>query len=93
MKKKCETFVQSKIMRLLFPRVERNSQLLDLVHLNVCELNEILTRGGNRYFIIFIDDYSRYVHVYLMKTKDEVFYMFKTYTSLVENQLSRKSKY
>ena len=76
MNKKCETCIQTNITRLPFPKVERNLQLLDLVHLDVCELNEILTRGGNRYFITFIDNCSRYVHVYLMKIKYETFYMF-----------------
>ena len=39
--KKCETFVQTQITRLHFSKVEKNSQLLDLVHSDVCELNEI----------------------------------------------------
>ena len=40
--------------------VERSSQLLDLVHSDLCELNGILTRGGKQYFITFIDDSPRY---------------------------------
>ena len=56
-----------------FPKVEQNSELLDLVHSDICELNGILTRGGNRYFITFIDDHSRYTYVYLMKHKDQAF--------------------
>ena len=91
-KEKCEIYAQAKITRLPFPKAERNSQLLELVHSDVCELNGILTRGGNRYFITFIDDCSRFVHVFLMKTKDEAFYMFKTYKTLVKNQLNRKIK-
>ena len=74
--KKYEVCIQIKITRLSFPEVERNSQLLNLVYSDVYELNEILTKSGNRYFITFIDDCSRYVHVYLMKIKDGTFYMF-----------------
>ena len=42
------------------------------------------------YFITFIDDYSRYGHVYLLKHKSEGFDMFKTFKAEVENQLNRK---
>jgi len=47
-----------------FPKVERNSQLLELVHSDICEINDMLTRGEKRYFITFIDDYSRFTYVY-----------------------------
>ena len=52
-----------------FPRVERNTKLLDLVHSDICELNGELTRGSKRYFITFIDDYSKFTFVYLLKQK------------------------
>ena len=70
----------------------RNSKLLDLIHSDLCELNRILTRGGKRYFITFIDDYSRYTYVYLLKQKDEAFGAFKIFKAEVENQLNIKIK-
>jgi len=39
---------------------------------------------------MFIDDYSRYTKVYLIKHKDEVFDMFLTFKLEVENQLTKK---
>ena len=62
------------------------------VHFDVCELNGILTRGGKRYFITFIDDFSRFTYVYLMRNKDESFDMFKRYKTEVENRKDRKIK-
>ena len=59
--------------------------MLELVHSDVCELNGVLTRGGKRYFITFIDDFSRFTYVYLMRNKDESFDMFKYYKNEVEN--------
>lgn len=38
----------------------------------------------------FIDDYTKYWYVYLLKSKDEVFYYFITYKVKVENQIERK---
>ena len=90
---RCETCIESKITKRSFPRVERNnSKLLDLVHSDICELNGVITRGGKRYFITFIDDYSRYTYVYLIRTKDEAFEMFKRYKAEVENQQSSRIK-
>ena len=53
--------------RQLFHSIERNINLLDHVHSASCELNGMLSRCGNRYFITFIDDFSRYTYVYLLK--------------------------
>ena len=89
---KCKVCIRSKFTKKYFPSVERSSQILDLIHTDICELNGILTRGGRRYFITFIDDCSRYVHVYLLKNKDEAFSMFKIYKAEVENQLNKKIK-
>ena len=64
--------------------------MLELVHSDVCELNGVLTRGGKRYFITFIDDFSRFTYVYLTRNKDESFDMIKCYKTKVENQKNRK---
>ena len=90
--KKCEICVEAKMKKKPFHKVERSTELLQLVHFDICELNGQLTRGGKRYFITFIDDYSRYTYVYLMRTKDEAFDKFKQYKSEVENQKDRKIK-
>ena len=56
---KCEICVKSKMIKKPFYSVERNSKLLDLIHSDICEFNGMLTHGGNRYFITFIDDHTR----------------------------------
>ena len=55
-------------------------------------MNNVLTRGGKRYFITFIDEFSRYTYVYLMRNKDKSFDMFKSHKIEVENQNDRKIK-
>jgi hypothetical protein len=53
--------VQSKQPRKPHKVVEaRNLAPLDLIHSNLCEMNGMLTKGGKRYFIIFIDDSTRF---------------------------------
>ena len=89
---KCEVCIQAKMTKKPFPKVERNSQLLELIHSDICEINGMLTRGGKRYFITFIDDYSRFTCVSLLKTKDEAFGKFKEFKKMVENQKERQIK-
>ena len=44
------------------------------------------------YFVTFIDDFSRYGHIYLMHKKLEIFEKFQEYKKEVENQLGRNIK-
>ena len=48
----------------------RKLNVLDLVHFDVCGPIDVETLGGNKYFVTFIDDASRKVWVYVLKTKD-----------------------
>ena len=52
----------------------------------------ILTRCGRKYFVTFIDDYSKFCYTYLLKSKDEVHDWFKVYKAEAENQLEKKIK-
>ena len=51
-----------------------------------------MTIGGKKFYMTFIDDYSRFTRVYLLRNKDEAFDMFLSYKAKVENQLDRKIK-
>ena len=44
------------------------------------------------YFVTFIDDYSRKLWVYALKTEDQVLEMFKEFHILVERQSGKKLK-
>ena len=56
---------------------ERASEILSLIHTDACGPMNINIRGGYYYFIIFIDNLSRYGYVYLMTHKLESFQIFK----------------
>ena len=70
----------------------RTKDLLELVHSDVCGPMSIQAGGGFEYFITFIDDYSRFGYVYLMKWKSETFENFKEFRAEVENQLGKHMK-
>jgi transposase InsO family protein len=48
--------------------------------------------GGARYFVTYIDDFSRKVWVYLLKSKGECLEKFKEFKALVETQSEHKIK-
>ena len=50
------------------------------------------TRGGNKYFITFVDDSTKYCYVYLLKNKDGAIEKCVLYKNEVENQLNKKIK-
>jgi len=72
--------------------VEPQTELSGLIHTDLTYLRKIMSKGGKHYFVMFINDYSRYAKVYLIKHKDETFDVFLTYKEEVENQLNKKIK-
>ncbi|GJT50245.1 retrovirus-related pol polyprotein from transposon TNT 1-94 [Tanacetum coccineum] len=88
----CETCVEAKLTRASFKVVKRITEPLDMIHTDICDLKSLPTKGGNHYFIMFIDDYTKYCYVYLLKSKDEAIDKFVLYKTKVENQLGKKIK-
>ncbi|KAL4347404.1 hypothetical protein GQ457_17G002840 [Hibiscus cannabinus] len=84
----CEPCKLGKQHRLPFPKekVWRASEKLQVVHTNICGPHRTLSLGGNKYFIIFIDDFTRMTWVYFMKEKSEVFKVFKKFKAIAEVQ-------
>jgi hypothetical protein len=46
--------------------------------------------GRKKYYVSFIDDYSKYTWIYLLNDRSEVFQKFHEFQSLVERMLGRK---
>ena len=73
-----ESCLLEKMTKSLFTRKdEQASDILGLVHTDVCGPMSTCVRGGYSYFITFTDDLPRYRYIYLMKHKSESFEMFK----------------
>ena len=52
-----------------------------------------LSYGKSRYFLTFIDDFSRYCWVFFLKLKSEVFDIFKDFKDYVEKFSGNKIKF
>jgi hypothetical protein len=63
--------------------MQRATDLLEIIHTDVCDPMSDEARDGYRYVLTFTDDLSRYGYVYLMKHKSEIFEKFKEFQSEV----------
>ena len=76
--------------RSSFP--SRKSNVLDLIHSDVCGPLKVRSHGGALYFVTFIDDHSRKVWAYTLKTKDQVLDVFKYFQAKVERETGKRLK-
>ncbi|KAH9678410.1 hypothetical protein KPL71_025698 [Citrus sinensis] len=89
----CEDCILGKASRLKFESaVHSTKERLAYIHSDLWGPAQVDSLGGCRYFLSLIDDYSRMVWVYVLKTKDEVLERFKRWKILVETQTSLKVK-
>jgi len=70
----------------------RSKELLNVVYSDVCGPLEVPSLGGNKYFISFVDEFSRKLWLYLIKAKSEAFKMFQKFKILVEKQSGKSIK-
>ena len=69
-----------------------SSKPLELIHSDVCGPLHVPSLGGSRYSVSFTDDFTRYITVSILKTKDEVIESFKEFLEHAENHHSSKVK-
>jgi hypothetical protein len=87
-----EGCVLGKQSRLSFPSGTswRVKAPLQLVHTNTCGPLDPISFGGNKYFITFIDDFSRKSWVYFLKEKYSALVIFKNFKALIEAESNYK---
>jgi len=81
----CESCQLGKSKQLPFQSSPRVSLCpLDLIHSDVwsCSTKSL---GGYSYYVLFIDDFSRFTWLYLIHNKSDIFTVFVQFKSLVEN--------
>ncbi|CAB0042349.1 unnamed protein product [Trichogramma brassicae] len=83
----CSTCVAAKMTREPFQsRSQYAKNPLEVIHTDVCGPMRTTSNGGARWFVTFIDEHTRFCHVYPMKEKSQVVEKFLEYKNLVENQ-------
>ena len=91
---KCEHCLAGKLNRVSFKSYPTSikTELLELVHSDLCGPMKTKTLGGAVDFVTFIDDCSRKLWVYVLKTKDQVLGVFKQFQASVERETGKKLK-
>ena len=88
----CDICHYSKSTRLPFNlSLSKSSEMFELVHSDVWGPFS-LSIDGFKYFVTFIDDFSKVTWVYLLKSKSEVFECFKDFHRLVITHFSAHIK-
>ena len=54
--KKCEICVESKLTKKSCPSIQREIEMLGLIHFDLVDLKQTKTRWGKSYSVTFIDD-------------------------------------
>ena len=71
---------------------QRASHVLNLIHCDIWGPAPVTSSSNFRYYIIFVDDHSRFTWFYPMTLKSQAFMIFKQFQTLVEVQFSCKIK-
>ena len=89
----CEECVKGKQTRVSFKTKEcLSNRPLELVHTDQCGPTKTTSLNGEKYFMLFIDDYSRIVWVTFLKHKSEAFDRFNFLRKMVERESDLKLK-
>jgi hypothetical protein len=90
----CKPCQVEKLTRIQFK--SKSSTLIEkplqLVHMDLCGPSRHEGTGKENYFMLIIDDYSRFTLVAFLKEKTEAFEKFKIFKALTENQTGNRLK-
>jgi len=81
--------VKSTVLPLPKKATRRCSRPLELIHSDLSG-RKLPSRMGNRYYITFVDDYSRYVWIDFIREKSDAFSAFKKWKRYAENQFNQR---
>ncbi|RVW23656.1 Retrovirus-related Pol polyprotein from transposon TNT 1-94 [Vitis vinifera] len=87
----CVDCMKGKLTKNKKKGATRSQNLLEIVHTDISGPYST-TLCGNKYFITFIDDFSRYGYVFFIKEKADALEMFKVFRTEVEKQLGKVIK-
>ena len=87
--KVCKGCLIGKQQRDTFPKEStwRASQILQLIHADICGPITPISNSNKRYFIHFIDDFSRKTWSFFLAEKSKAFSIFKRFKSIVVKEI------
>ena len=86
----CESCQLGKQSRTSFPKRVNNRAVspFAVIHSDIWDPSRVMSVLGFQYFVTFIDDYSRCTWLYLMKSRSELFSIFKSFCAEINTQFN-----
>lgn len=82
----CKQCQYGKQIRVKFKTKEYSTtKPLEIIHADVCGPMRTIGLNGERYFLLFVDDFTRMTWLFLLKKKSETFNCFQVFKELTEN--------
>jgi histone deacetylase 1/2 len=86
----CDSCLRAKSHHLPYPKsTSVSSKPLELIFSDVWGPAPVSV-GRHTYYVSFIDDFSKYTWIYLIKNKSDVFQVFRDFQQLVERKFDKK---
>ena len=90
----CKNCQIGKMGKTSFKRKNYQSKdILEIVHTDLCGPIGVESYSGEKFFILFVDDYSRMMIVMYLREKSEAFEKFKWYLARVEKEIGKILKF
>ncbi|CAL1407138.1 unnamed protein product [Linum trigynum] len=89
----CEGCIYGKMHRLPFPKTSwRAKAPLELVHADICGPTRTQSLSGKRYFLLFVDHFTRMMWVFFLEQKSEAFPKFLQFQAVAEKESGHQIK-
>ena len=89
----CTSYHFGKQTKLPFNKSDSfSSAPFDLIHYDIWGPAPVPTKGGSKYFVMFVDDFSLYTWIYLLHHRSELASIYQTFHKMIETQFNRTVK-
>ena len=86
----CDACMSSKSHRLLYSKSShQTSKPLEIIQSDLWGPSPVISHTGNRYYVLFIDDFTRYTWLYPLKLKSDAFQAFIDFQHRIERQFNQ----